>query len=404
MDTYTEVNHSIDYKRSAILFVDDEAQSLKYFSRIFANDFRIITAANVENAMYIMEQQSDDIGVLITDQRMPRQRGVDLLKYSRQNHPYVVRLLTTAYTDLADAIEAVNTGEIFRYITKPWDIDKLHDHLTDAMNLYLAREQERNLLAEKRQAMYQIAGNVAHELRTPLLSILAAAKGTSNFLPTLVTAYERACLTINDLEPIRDSHLITLKHNLSDILTETSHSLTLIDIILMNIKGVDIEPAALSLLSMRECLSEALQRYPYRENEVRLATVTGQEDFQFKGVRQLMVHVFYNLIKNALYAISVNGNKGAITITLRPGELQNHIYFNDTGPGIEATVLPHIFESFYSTRKNQTESNIGIGLSFCKKVLAHFNASIKCLSEIGVYTEFVMSFPAIGEDSPVITK
>ena len=397
MDTNTEISSPLDYKRYAILFVDDEEKSLKYFSRVFAKDFRIITSTSVDNASRLIEQQADEIAVLITDQRMPKQKGVDLLKYSRENYPHIVRLLTTAYTDLSEAIEAVNTGEIFRYITKPWDIDKLHDHLVDAMNLFLAREQERNLLAGKRQAMFQIAGNIAHELRTPLLSILAAAKGTSNFMPNLVAAYKKTRLPEDDMEPIRDSHLATLKDTLSDIITEANHSLTIIDILLMNIKGVVIEPEAFTVLSMKDCLSESLQRYPFRGNQAQMIVVAGHEDFQFKGVRQLMVHVFYNLIKNALHAIAANGNKGLITISLRPGDNQNLVYFNDTGPGIDTKVMPHIFDSFYTTRTNQSEGNIGVGLSFCKNALAQFNASIRCLSEVSVYTEFVLSFPSVAD-------
>lgn len=390
-----EVRNSLDYKRSFILFVDDEEKTLKYFSRIFSNDFRILTSTNVENAMEIIEQRAGEIAILITDQRMPKRMGVDLLKFTRDNYPYIVRMLTTAYTDLDSAIEAVNSGEIFRYITKPWNIDKLNDHLVDAMNLYLAREQERNLIAEKRQAMYQLAGNIAHELRTPLMSILAAAKGTGNYMPALVEAYRIACQYDNKLESIRPPHLSALSEALTDIVTETNHSLTIIDILLMNIKGVEINPEAYSLLSMRNCINEALDRYPFRDNQRALIEVAGSENFQFKGVQQLIVHVFYNLIKNSLYAIAANNNTGSITISIRTGADLNRVYVKDTGSGIDPAVLPHIFDNFYSTRTAGTEGSIGIGLSFCKKVLAHFNAGIECMSEEGVYTEFILSFPVL---------
>lgn len=389
-----ELRNSLDYKRSFILFVDDEEKTLKYFSRIFSNDFRILTSTNVENAIQIIEQQAGEIAILITDQRMPKRKGVDLLKFTRDNYPHIVRMLTTAYTDLDSAIEAVNAGEIFRYITKPWNIDKLNDHLVDAMNLYLAREQERNLIAEKRQAMYQLAGNIAHELRTPLMSILAAAKGTGNYMPVLVEAYRIACQYDKTLETIRPPHLSALSEAIADIVTETNHSLTIIDILLMNIKGMDIEPEAYSLLTMRECIYETLDRYPFRDNQKTLIEVAGSENFQFNGVRQLIVHVFYNLIKNALYAIAANNNTGSITISIRNEKDHNRVYFKDTGSGIDAEVLPHIFDNFYSTRSADSGGNIGIGLSFCKNVLAHFNAGIECMSEEGIYTEFILSFPA----------
>ena len=384
MNNGKELMNSLDYKRSIILFVDDEEKSLKYFSRIFSNDFRILTSTNVENAMNIIEQQADEIAILITDQRMPKRKGIDLLRFARDNYPHIVSLLTT-----------VNTGEIFRYITKPWNIDKLNDHLIDAMNLYMAREQERNLLAGKRQAMFQLAGNIAHELRTPLMSILAAAKGTGNYLPALVEAYRKTSQTDKTLEPIRDAHLSTLSDTLTDIITEASHSLTIIDMLLMNIKGFEIGPEAYSKLSMRDCINEALERYPFHDDQKGLIEVTGNDNFKFKGVRLLMIHVFYNLIKNALYAIAANGNNGTITISLRPGDKYNQLFFKDTGAGIDPDVMPHIFDTFYSTRTKNSDGNIGIGLSFCKNVLAHFHANIECLSEKGIYTEFVLRFPVI---------
>lgn len=395
MEANKEMRNTLDYKRAIILFVDDEEKTLKYFSRIFSNDFRILTSTSVEEATQVIEQKANEIAILITDQRMPKRKGVDLLKFTRENHPHIVRLLTTAYTDLDSAIEAVNSGEIFRYITKPWNIDKLNDHLTDAMNLYLAREQERNLLAGKRQAMYQLAGNIAHELRTPLLSILAAAKGTGNYMPILVDAYRTAKKSEHGLQPIRDHHLSTLTNTLTDIITEASHSLTIIDMLLMNIRGMEIGAEAFSILSMRECISESLDRFPFRDKQKDLIEVTGTEDFQFRGVKLLIIHVYYNLIKNALYAIACSGGTGSITISIRNGKYQNHVYFKDTGHGIDPAVMPYIFDNFYSTRTSHNEGNIGIGLSFCKNVLMHFNANIECISEEGLYTEFILGFPVL---------
>ena len=398
MDVNKEMSNALDYKRSIILFVDDEEKTLKYFSRIFSNDFRILTSTNVESAKQIIDQKSDEIAILITDQRMPKRKGVDLLKFTRENYPHIIRLLTTAYTDLDSAIEAVNAGEIFRYITKPWNIDKLNDHLVDAMNLYLAREQERNLLAGKRQAMYQLAGNIAHELRTPLLSILAAAKGTDNYMPTLVNAYRKVREIDHELEPIRDLHLATLSDSLTDIITEASHSLTIIDMLLMNIRGMEIGPEAYAVLSMRDCINESLDRYPFRDNQKQMIEVIGAGDFKFKGVKLLIIHVFYNLIKNALYAIACKGGAGSITITIQADDKQNLVYFKDTGHGIDPAVLPYIFDNFYSARSNHSEGNIGIGLSFCKNVLMHFNAGIECVSEEGIYTEFILSFPVLNDN------
>ncbi|HEY2081661.1 MAG TPA: response regulator, partial [Verrucomicrobiae bacterium] len=73
-----------DYKKYAILYVDDEEKSLKYFARAFEENFRVLTAATAQEGMKLVEQHGEDIGVLMTDQRMPGEKGVWLLERSRQ--------------------------------------------------------------------------------------------------------------------------------------------------------------------------------------------------------------------------------------------------------------------------------------------------------------------------------
>lgn len=143
------MSHSDDQGQFAVLFVDDEEKALKYFRMAYAGDFPIITASSVAEAAAILDQRADEIGVLITDQRMPGGQGVDLLKRARTNWPNMVRILTTAYSDLDDAIEAVNSGEILRYVTKPWDIQALRIELRHAMEFFLLR-RERDLLMDEK--------------------------------------------------------------------------------------------------------------------------------------------------------------------------------------------------------------------------------------------------------------
>lgn len=142
----------------AVLFVDDEEKALKYFRMAYARDFRVITAGSVAEALAILDARAGEIGVLITDQRMPGQQGVELLKRAREDWPDIVRILTTAYSDLEDAIAAVNRGEILRYVTKPWDIQALRVELLHAMDFFVLRRERDILLSEKlsvRQRMLQ---------------------------------------------------------------------------------------------------------------------------------------------------------------------------------------------------------------------------------------------------------
>ena len=109
-----------DYKRFAVLYVDDEEKSLKSFARAFGDQFRILTAANAQEGLRLFEQHKDELGLLMTDQRMPGEKGVWLLERARQVQPRVIRILATAFADMDAAIAAVNTGAIYKYIIKPW--------------------------------------------------------------------------------------------------------------------------------------------------------------------------------------------------------------------------------------------------------------------------------------------
>ncbi|HLQ86724.1 MAG TPA: response regulator [Salinisphaeraceae bacterium] len=133
----------------AILYVDDEEMALKYFQRALGRNFTVHIAADAQAGLEILEAQGDNIGVLVSDQRMPGESGVELLKKVRRHWPHIVRILTTAYADLEDAIEAVNRGEIFRYITKPWDIKTLRTEVRQAMELFQLRHEHAALMREK---------------------------------------------------------------------------------------------------------------------------------------------------------------------------------------------------------------------------------------------------------------
>ncbi len=133
----------------AVLLVDDERQTLKYFERAFSKDFAVLTAASADEAEAIVDASPGKIGVIISDQRMPGRTGVSLLNAVRRKHPGIVRMLTTAYSELDDAIEAVNRGEIFRYIVKPWDFDLLRQEINTGLLVYSLQSERDLLIGEK---------------------------------------------------------------------------------------------------------------------------------------------------------------------------------------------------------------------------------------------------------------
>ena len=180
--TRTDIEHSF-----AVLFVDDEEKAQKYFRMAYASDFPVLTAGSVPEAVKVLEERGDEIGVLITDQRMPGEQGVDLLNRTREDWPAIVRILTTAYTDLEDAIAAVNRGEILRYVTKPWDIQALRVDLRHAMDFFLLRK-ERDLLVEEKLSVRQ---NMVRSDRLLSLLVIVAGLERLRHAPQAVVAWVR---------------------------------------------------------------------------------------------------------------------------------------------------------------------------------------------------------------------
>ena len=113
------MENASDLKKFAILYVDDEEISLKYFAKAFDPQFRILTATNAADGFRILQEHKDGIGLLMTDQRMPGEQGVQLLQRARDLCPRTLRILVTGYTDIDAAIAAVNSGSIYKYIPKP---------------------------------------------------------------------------------------------------------------------------------------------------------------------------------------------------------------------------------------------------------------------------------------------
>ncbi|WP_072395138.1 response regulator [Hyphomicrobium sp. CS1GBMeth3] len=158
-----------------VLIVDDEPQAVKYFQRAFGNRFPIVTATSAAEAEELLMSDEHNIGVVVSDQRMPHRSGVSLLESIRRRRPDVVRILTTAYADLDDAVRAVNQGGVFRYIMKPWDLQALEADLEQATTFYLMQRECNLLINEKLGAMERTV------LRNRLYSLAAMSVALSGY-------------------------------------------------------------------------------------------------------------------------------------------------------------------------------------------------------------------------------
>jgi signal transduction histidine kinase len=243
-------------------------------------------------------------------------------------------------------------------------------------------------------AMLTAANNIAHELRTPLLGIKCTAMGLRKYLPVLLDAYQIARDRGLARDEIRTAHYEGLIDSVSRIEQETDHANTMIDILLINSRQTAAPTDDFASTSMARCVKLMLNRYPFASPRDQERVVWEEAaDFRFVGSELLMVHVFFNLMKNALLSVA-KARKGNIHIWLSCNGGQNAVHFKDTGLGIPAQVLPQIFRRFYSwSQDSGSERGTGVGLAFCKLVVESFGARIVCRSEHGAFTEFVIIFP-----------
>src|SRR5690606_16329222 len=110
-----------------------EELALKYFTRAFQDRFVIHSAGSAQEALKVLEERHREIGVIVTDQRMPEATGVELLKVVRHRYPSTVRILTTGYSDLDTLVEAINTGCVYSFVSKPWELSDLAETLERAL-------------------------------------------------------------------------------------------------------------------------------------------------------------------------------------------------------------------------------------------------------------------------------
>lgn len=244
---------------------------------------------------------------------------------------------------------------------------------------------------QKLAATAATSSTIAHELRTPLLGIRSGIGGLSRYVPQLLDGYNLAKANNLPVPHIRAAHLRELESVLHRIDAETRYSNLVIDTLLFNARNSNIDTSTFVRISISDCVSAALERYPFKSADERSQVHWHtQHDFSFDGAHVLMVHVLFNLLKNALQSTAAAG-KGNITIWATPAVRGHTLHFRDTGTGIKPEQITHIFDRFYTS--TETGQGTGIGLAFCKMVMKSFGGSIKCTSKPDRFAEFELHFP-----------
>jgi len=246
---------------------------------------------------------------------------------------------------------------------------------------------EKKSMQKRIETIELIAASIAHELRTPLRTISSGAHGLRKYLPLLLDTYTKADDAGLDVPHISRLHMKTLGTLTDSIINESQSAFTVIDVLLMKAGLLKIDTKRFATNSMAQVLKESVERYHLAQDEKDLIKISPC-DFTFLGDKLLLIHVLFNLYKNAIYYIKACG-KGEITLWCEHGEESNTLFVKDTGAGIKPEYLPHVFDRFFT----KTSHGTGVGLSFCKMVMQSFGGDISCESVYGEYTLFTLRFP-----------
>ena len=157
-----------------LLVVDDESDNLDLLYRTFRRDYNVFKATSGTEALELLDRKGE-MAIIISDQRMPKMNGTELLSRTVERFPDTIRMVLTGYTDVEDLVSAINSGKVFKYITKPWSPAKLKEVVEQASETYRVLKQRTRVLS--RSLQQESLSN----------SIMAAVRGSLDYDSTLQT-------------------------------------------------------------------------------------------------------------------------------------------------------------------------------------------------------------------------
>jgi response regulator RpfG family c-di-GMP phosphodiesterase len=163
-NTDASLNVSVDKNNIRILYVDDEENNLTAFKATYRRTFTVFTALSGKEGREILEKE--DINIIVTDQRMPVMTGVEFLASILPVYPKPIRILLTGYADIEAVINAINLGQVYRYVTKPWDAKELMVTILNAYEIWHLRNENEQLTRD----LLEMNEKMEFMLRQSLLS------------------------------------------------------------------------------------------------------------------------------------------------------------------------------------------------------------------------------------------
>jgi two-component system probable response regulator PhcQ len=393
-----------NYKKFAVLYVDDEEKSLKYFTLAFEDQFRILTAARADDGLKLVEQHKDTLGVLMTDQRMPGNKGVWLLEKARQIQPRIIRILATAYADMDAAIAAINSGAIYKYITKPWDPPTLEFTLKRALEFFIVQRERDQLLREKLTVLHNmmiadrmvslglLAAGLSHHIRNSLVAV----KTFLDLAPSKLKAEDVQLDSLRDPEFWKDyyhnvqTQIEKINNMLKDLwVASEKPSFEFKDVVRLH------EVIAAVLAKLKDKLAAKKIRVEVRIPDSLPALTVDKPKF-IRLFELMFEDEMVSLPEGSQIIISAQASEGLAQ------EPEIRIDVQDNGPGLPKEALRLIFDPFVV--RSDSPMEYGINLMACFFIVHHHGGMIVAQSHETKGTSFILRFPVDPNQRPIVEE
>ncbi len=356
---------NVEVKR--VLFVDDNENNLNSFRANFRKDYEVYTALTSKEGYKLIEQY--DIPVILSDYKMPEENGVLFLEKVKENYPFTVRIMLTGHADMLAIVEAINRGEIFRFLAKPWNEEVLRNSINNAFDIYFTK----NLLEKKNEELKKayveldkLVFSTAHDITGPLSNIMG--------LITLLRMEESDPKEYVDLIEFSAKKLMATT---SDVLSFHRNKRT----------GLDFRN-----IRFKQLIKSVMDEHQYFEESIKLKySVEISQDEKFVSDKSRIRVILNNLLSNAIKYQDKHKAEQTIKISAHIDSTELKLVLDDNGIGIDKEQHSEIFDIYY--RGTQLSTGTGIGLYIVKEAVDLLKGSIELSSAIGRGTKFTITIP-----------
>lgn len=397
------MQYHYDLKRYAVLYVDDEEMALKYFEKAFGREFRIITASNAADGLKLIEERGDEIAILLTDQRMPGEKGVKLLERARTLRPRMVRMLITAYADFGVTVDAVNMGNIFRYISKPLQVEDMMTTLRRAMEFYMVQLERDELLREKLSSLQNmlitdrvislgvLAAGLSRQLSNPLQAVQRFLQLTPGRLEQGSTDWEK----LRDPAFWRDFHGLVVKQatRISALLGELTPG------------PPSVPPRTETIVNTGAVFDTIAENYrkELSDRGIELKLDISSPLPNLSADPQKFEKIFDLLLRCEL-GMLFPGSSVSLAVTVNQSTDKDpslHIVFRDDGPGLPPDTLRAVFDPFFI--RTDGPPDFGLNLMGVYFLVYHLGGQISGSNSEGAGLNFHIELPLQAEEKASAT-